>query len=348
MSIQERSIVNPEHKGMVMKAKYYRHRKNRWVVVLWWQGKQHRRFHYDDRRTPLEAEAMARRLAERINADIEEKGANFDPRQWFRTAGDEFQFEAYASKWLDRQKHLAPSYVKDVKRYVNEYWLPHFGKKDIRQIRAGDIQDLRHSLPDHLKDKSKKNIVDALHVLFVDAYNREDILRIPPFPTIRFQEPEIQWINEEWQDRVIKAIPENDRPIFEFIRFYGVRPGEARALKWDCVDFDNKIITIKRTFSARVLREVTKAKSIKYLPLLPEMEELLKSIRGIAGIVFRNNYGRPYTGKIRLIWNKARDSVGAPKVTLYQGTRHSCGTQLIEAGNPLEVVQKLLGTSART
>ena len=181
MNGQENRIVNLKHKGMVMKAKYYRHRHNRWVVVLWWNGKQHRRFHYDDR-TPLETEALARRIAERINGDIEDKCKNFDPRQWFRSAGYEFYFETYAEKWLDRQSHLAPSYAKDVKRFVNKHWVPFFGKKDIRQIRAGDIQDFRHWLPNHLSEKTKKNIVDALHVLFVDAHNREDILRIPPFP----------------------------------------------------------------------------------------------------------------------------------------------------------------------
>jgi len=230
-----------------------------------------------------------------------------------------------------------------VRRYVNKYWIRFFGKKDVREIRSGDIEDFLHWMPEHLSEKSKYNILNALHKLFSDAVRREDIIRIPAFPRVDVPESEIKWLNEEWQDRIIDAIPKTDRPIFQFIRYYGVRPGEARALQWDAVDFENKVIIIKRTFSARVLRETTKAKNIKYLPLTPEMAALLKPLRGIGGFVFRNKYGRPYTGKIRLIWNRARDAVGAPKVTLYQGTRHSLGTQLLERGHTLEQVQRLLG-----
>ena len=337
--------TNPEHKGMVMKAKIYKRsrRDNRHSVVLWWQGKRYVRYHYDDRGTPLETEALARRIAERINGAIEDEGKNFDPRRWFRAAGEEFHFDVYAEKWLDRQTHLAPSYLKNVRRFVNTYWIPFFGATDIREMRAGHIQDFRHWLPGHLSEKSKYNILGALHKLLSDAYDREEIKRIPPFPRMELPEPEIKWLNQDWQDRVIAAIPEQDRPIFQFIRQYGVRPGEARALMWDCVNFENQVVIIKRTFSGRVLRETTKAKSVKYLPLTQEMEALLKRIRGIGGFVFRNRQGHPYTGKIRRIWNAAVKAVEAPKVTLYQGTRHSLGTQLLERGFGLELVQKLLG-----
>ena len=336
--------VNFEYKGMVMKARAYRHRENRWLVSLHWLGKRYKRFHYDDR-TPLETEALANRIAERINGDIEDKGKNFDPRVWFRTPGNEFAFASYSENWLDRQKHLAPSYLKDVRRFVRMYWVPFFQQKDIREIRSGEIEDFIHWLPERLAAKSKHNILSALHKLFTDAVRREDILRKPEFLTIDVQEPEIKWLSKQWQDRIIQAILERDRPIFKFMRYYGVRPGEARALMWDCVDFENKLIIIRRSYSGHVFREITKNKRIKYLPLTAEMEALLKPIRGLGGFVFRNEWGRPYSMSISKIWNEARDAVGAPKVTLYQGTRHSCGTQKLMEGWTLEQVQQLFGHS---
>ena len=186
-------------------------------------------------------------------------------------------------------------------------------------------QDFLHSLPDRLAPKTKKNILTALHKVFSDAYKREDIQRIPPFPTVDVPEPELQWINQEWQHKALQAMDERHRPIFIFGMFYGLRPGEARALMWDCIDWDNQIVTIKRTFSGSELSEFTKTKRIRYLPLVEESEAILREIRGLGGFVFRTEQGKPYRKqRLSQLWRDARDQVGAPKVTLYQAMRHSC------------------------
>lgn len=70
------------------------------------------------------------------------------------------------------------------------------------------------------------------------------------------------------------------------------------------------------------------------------IRETFKAIRGIGGFVFRNQKGRPYTADISRIWNEARDKVGAPKVTLNQGTRHSFATQHLDQ---LDLVRVVLG-----
>ena len=166
---------------------------------------------------------------------------------------------------------------------------------------------------------------------------------MPGFPKVQVLEFEVKWISREWQDKIIEEIPERDRPIFIFMATWGVRPGEARALKWDCVDFDKEIITIKRTFSGagcNHLEEYTKTRRIRYLPFTDSLRETFKAIRGIGGFVFRNEKGRPYTADISRIWNEARDKVGAPEVTLNQGTRHSFATQHLDQ---LDLVRVVLG-----
>ena len=134
------------------------------------------------------------------------------------------------------------------------------------------------------------------------------------------------------------------RPIFLFGMYYGLRPGEARALMWDCIDWDNQIVTIKRTFSGSELSEFAKTKRIRYLPLVEESEAILREIRGLGGFVFRTEQGKPYRKqRLSQLWRDARDQVGAPKVTLYQAMRHSCGMQRLTAGWDLEHVRGLLG-----
>jgi integrase len=326
-----------------MKAKYYRRSDNsgRWTVILYWKGKRYYRGYYD-LREPLSSERLAHRIAEQINGDIEEKGKAFDPRRWFQPAGSEMAFKNYAEKWLGRQKHYAPSVIRDVHRYI-QMAIDHFGLVDIREIRAAGVEDFAESLPAHLSSKTRKNILTVLRKLFSDAYRREDILRIPPFPVVSVPVPEVKWTTREWQDKIIDAIPERDRPIFVFCQTYGTRPGEARALQWDCVDFEKGIITIRRSFSGLVLRDQTKTNMTRYLPIIEPVESILRSLRGIGGFVFRNSIGNPYSPDMSRVWREARDRVGAPEVNLYQGTRHSLASQKVSEGHGLDRIRDLLG-----
>ncbi len=326
--------------GFVMDAKAYPTGRGKFVVQLHWAGTRYRRYHYDNRLALIHRD-MAGQIAGAINADIKKKGKHFDPRQWFKTSGYEFQFDQYAAKWITRNTHYAPAVRQAVRRYVGDF-IDYFKKTDIREIKKGHIEDFLEQLPGHLAPKTKANILGLLHKLFADAFDQEMIERIPGWPRIEVPQIEVKWISREWQDRIIAEIPGRHKPIFIFLRTWGVRPGEARALMWDCIDFEKEIITIRRTFSGsgcNHLQEYTKTKRVRYLPFTPELRDVFNHIRGLGGFVFRNRLGRPYTNFSR-IWNEARDRADAPKVTLVQGTRHSFATQHLDQ---LDLVSVILG-----
>lgn len=328
---------------MAQNAKVYEDkRRGTAYIQLWWRGGRYWRGHYDNRIKTM-TRTVADRLIDAINADIDRKGLAFDPRQWFKTAGYEFQFSRYAGQWLaGNQFSYAPSVRRDVGRYC-QLFIDYFQDTDIREIRKADIKQALKSLPQHWSPKTTRNALGLLHKVLSDARDDELLDKLPGFPDIEIPEPEVKWISPEWQDRILGAIPDRDRPIFILIATWGVRPGEARALMWDCVDFDKQRICIKRTFSGcgcNHLQEYTKTKRVRYLPLTAELAAILKPIRGIGGFVFRNRNGRPYTADLSRIWNEARKSVDAPDVTLYQGTRHSFATQHLDK---LDIVRRVLG-----
>jgi integrase len=332
-----------------MAAKVYERKgRGRWIVRLHWKGKEYTRYHYDEQVNFVHIE-MARQIASAINADISKKGKAFDPRQWFRTPGYEFQFDQYSDRWLTcNQMRYAPNVRRDVNRYVG-FATEFFKKTDLREIRKIDFKDFLEWLPGQFKknpsEKTLKNVMTVLHKVFSDAHDDELLQRIPPFPKISPPDPETRWISKEWQRKIIDEIPEHDRPIFIFMCTWGARPGEARALQWDCIDFETETICIRRTFSGagcNYLQQYTKTRRIRFLPFTDELRDVFKEIRGIAGFVFRNRQGRPYTSDISRTWNEARDKVGAPPVTLYEGTRHSFATQNAEY---LSLVQQVLGHS---
>ncbi|RLA93828.1 MAG: hypothetical protein DRG25_03785 [Deltaproteobacteria bacterium] len=90
--------------------------------------------------------------------------------------------------------------------------------------------------------------------------------------------PEWNWIDEDTQARILMEIPKKHRPFIYFMIRYGVRPGEARALFWEDIDFKQKVITIRRNFSLNEHRKITKTRRIRKLPLFSDIEEILKTL----------------------------------------------------------------------
>ena len=318
-------------------AKVYRKSEDRWLVQMYHQGIQYRRFMWDEK-TPLVHRKLAEILADSINTDIKRKGKYFDPRQWFSPRAYDLQFNRYAKKWLDTQSHLT-SYP-DIKSYFERWIIPHFGQEDIRELRKGHIKEFLSQLSEAYAPKTCQNILGLLHKMLADAYDDEILLRIPPFPRVQVPEVELRYLSQEQVYEIISNIPERDQPIFRFGYFYAMRPGEVRALQWDVISFEKKTVTVKRTFSGSRLQEFTKSKRIRHLPLMSDALSILSGIRGISGFVFRTSYGKPYR-KQRLgeLWRKA----GGP-IPLYNGMRHSRAMHLLENEQwDLEYVRALLG-----
>ena len=105
---------------------------------------------------------------------------------------------------------------------------------DIRTIRSGHLEDFLHWLPKRLAPKTKKNILGALHKVFSDAYRRDDIKRIAPFPSVDVPEPELKWLSQKWQQTCTQSGKYHD--IFKLSHFsffksqksqMEIRPAEA-------------------------------------------------------------------------------------------------------------------------
>ena len=306
----------------------------------------------------LDAYQRAINLLSHINSELTDR--TFDASKYVKVELERFYFSNVVKEWLKgktkdvSQGLRAFSYVKELNAYSERYFIPHFGNMDIREIRRYHIDEFKGSLPEHLSPKTIKNIFISLKNLFNTAYRNEIIERMPSFPTITVPEyTGWKWIDAETQIKILTALPDADKAIFVFLFLHGCRPGEARALKLKDIDFIPRTVRIRRSFSLNVLRETTKQKKENVIPLHPEfmpyIEDVIKTSLPEAFLFVNKRTGKPYNDEtLRKIWHRALKKAGLEdsRLRLYDASRHSFASQLVNAGIPVNVISKLLGHSS--
>ena len=338
---------------------------NRFMIDLHWDGKRIR-ICSDKYGMPLDSYQRAYNIQSKINAEINEH--TFDPSKYVKSEQQKFWMSNLLDEFLKvKLPNIAPSYISTYRKYVERH-KNFFGFKDVRDVVKKDIIDYINHLkqetytkqkdkPTHLSEKSIKNIINNLRTFFLWVKNDCGMIdKVPPFPTVTVSEPSFQWFTIDDQIKILEAFPEGDRPIIAFLMLHGCRPGEARALKVKHIDIKNQVITIESTFSANQIRPKRKGRGAKpvIIPIHPEMLEYFKERvkNHPEAFVFINPRTGTHYGKNVLLklWNKVRKTLNIPShVRLYDATRHSLASQLVNSGESIYTISKILGhTNVKT
>jgi integrase len=327
---------------------------DRFYLDIHYGGKRSRIF-CDKQGNPLDTFDRAYDLLAHINYEI----ANFifDPSKYIKSEQKEFYVSTKLDEYLDHKlDSIAPSYKTDFKRYVGKA-KDFYGTRDIREIRKVDVINFQKHLQQNFSicNKTVKNIMDVFKSFLNYLKNDLEIINtVPKFPDIDIEVKPFKWLSLEDQVRLFEMVPEKHKPIFAFLMLHGCRPSEARALKNKNVDLKNRIITISATFSGNVYREKRKGKKSRpvTIPIHPELYSY------ISGRVSNNLpeaflFTNPTTGKyyhkntLQRVWDAVREKAGIDKsLRLYDATRHSFASNLVNSGSTIYMVSKLLGHSS--
>lgn len=202
-------------------------------------------------------------------------------------------------------------------------------------------------------NKTLKNCLDIFKTFLRHVQNDLELLKvIPHFPIIEISPPNTTWLTPEVQKAVFGLVPDEDKPLIAFLMLTGCRPGEARALKCKDIDLERKLITISATFSDTVYRHKRKGRQSKKATI-PIHEEIFEHIKYRIenslpeAYVFVGKSGRHYSeSSLQRLWSSVRDKAGLDKsVRLYDASRHSFASQLINSGVSIYSVSHLLGHS---
>lgn len=317
----------------------------RFYIDLSHKGQRIRIFS-DKQGQPLDTYQRAVNLLSHINYEL--KNHSFDPTKYIKAELEKFYISNLFEIWKSTKGDCSPHYARQL-RFVSSYIFSYFkAATDIRELRTYDIENFYSSLKG-ISAKSKYNIMGVLKS-FINYLHRLEYIQVKPiFPKISFQEPQWKWLSIDQQALIFSNIPENDKPIFLFMALHGCRPGEARAIKVSDIDLKQQSVKIQRVFSTNVLRNTTKNKKNRIIPVHPDfLSILLKSSRDKLpeAFLFTNpRTGNPYSDTtLKEIWYKAIKKTDI-KITMYEGLRHSFASQRASAGMPLYLISKVLGHS---
>ena len=253
-------------------------------------------------------------------------------------------FSNLVAKWLEYKKdEVSSGYYQHLLDYGTK-GTDFFGLRSIKDIEFADLEDFAKSLS--VANKTRKNILDALHHFWVWCKRRKVISEIPEFPVIHFELGYRQVVGKDTQIRIVDEV-EKIAPLKTWLAirwlctYINVRPAEMISLQEAHIDLEN----------AMLLFPHPKEKKYKTAPLIEEDVAIIKTLPvAISGdmLFFRHDSGEPFGKKyLYKTWKKACRNLGIEGVDLYGGTRHSSARALRQYCSP-EQIRRATGSATNT
>lgn len=258
-------------------------------------------------------------------------------------------FKEIAEEWMEQHfPTLAPNTLRGYKAAYNRI-LHEFGKKRIRLITTSNINGFLQDLASFLYgQKTVTNHLLVIRLIF-DYACAHDILENNPAGNAKVPKGLAKTTRRFPSDAELKAVKEGVNATFGlfpfFILYTGCRRGEALALRWGDIDFENKEITINKSlyYNPRPAIKAPKSdKGIRTIILLDRLSDVLEPLKGKPEeLVFHKNGKYMENMKVQRLLDQYNVETGT-QVKPHE-LRHGFATMLFEAGVDAKSTQYFLG-----
>lgn len=245
-----------------------------------------------------------------------------------------------------------PATIRSYEKALRLRILPTLGSMKLQEVRRKHVQALVDKLiRDGFAGSSINNTLDPLRVVFRRARSREMISHDPcsdlELPADESKRDRIASLEES--ERLLAALPEDERTLWATALYAGLRRGELRALTVDDIDLGKSEIRVERTWDD-VEGPVSPKSSAgrRIVPLQGLLrdyldEHLIKSGRSGADLVFGRSATEPFTNStVRNRAISAWEKAGLDPIGLHE-CRHTFASVLIAAGANSKAIQEALG-----
>ncbi len=265
-------------------------------------------------------------------------------REWQEEFDRGELFREIVLDWREEHwQHLEPSSSKCYEACVKRA-IAAFPTQTIKEITASQIDaEIRNLVAQRFSKKIVARQLNIYNMIFNYAILKEYI-KYNPCAAVRVPSGLPAKKRELPSDRDIEIVKKSDWLFPFFLLFSGCRRGEALALRYEDIDFENKIIHITKSVgfknSAPYLKTTKTEAGRRDIILLDVLADRIPKNK--TGLIFPNKQGELYKEmQIRRAWEKWQKE-NDTAVTAHQ-LRHGFATILFDAGLDTKDAQHLLG-----
>jgi integrase len=245
-------------------------------------------------------------------------------------------FEDLAKQYLEYSKNSKSSrtYVSDqsiIRKLAAQFW-----DRMIGDISMLDVEKYRNRRRKEVSTSTVNREIACLKHMLNKAVDWGYLADNPLRSMKLFKEPpgRVRYLTERELSRLLNYCPDKLRSIVIVALNTGMRKGEILNLKWQDIDLNHRLITIKQT----------KNNEIRTIPINDTLHAELRSMNREldSQYVFVNERtGKPYTD-VKTSFKTARKRAGIDDFHFHD-LRHTFASRLVMAGENIRTVQELLG-----
>jgi integrase len=252
---------------------------------------------------------------------------------------------------LDRSgRQYRPATVRSYREATEKYLKPTLGHYRLGEVRRADVQRLVDRMhADGRSGSTIRNKLDPLRVVYRRAIQDEEVQRTPVdhlrLPGLKTKPRAV--VAPERAAELLELLPVRERALWTTLFYGGLRIGEARALRWSHVDFDQGVIRVQAGWDDSEGEQDTKtAAGVRIVPMTARVRaELarhsLDTGRDGDDLCFGRTATAAFTrSTVRARALKAWERSG--RVTPHEA-RHCAASYFAQAGLSIKEAQEALG-----
>ena len=258
----------------------------------------------------------------------------------------------FAEKWqAEILIHRKPSTVKAAKSHLKIYILPQLGGVQLDHLGRELQQAFATRLVSKVARKTVVNILGTLSTMLTTAKEWGYISEAVKLGSLALPEalrPDARFFSGEVARRIIAIAANPYRTMFAVAAMTGRRAGEILGLMLDDIDFDRKVLHVRRSAYCGRIQTVKSKSSRAPLPMPEALTEILRQYllswrSNPARLLFANRLGRPYNANKVVqkgLW-PILEKLGIEHCGLH-AFRHTHASLLLEVGASPTVAQAQL------